>query len=287
MKTNTTQFGLSMRLLPVMLLASTFSFAHTAHATLLTANAGGTFTMSMDRNALALSSGGNASNPGHFLVQYFDTSASDYTTRTDSSFYYNNPTRTEISALNLVHDITAISATDPAGQMSGRYVKSTTTDFAVDTNNLTATGLIGMTGIEMYRGVYNGTVLYGDYSLGYDPAYRQTMWDAFGLAGTPGGWYLQNNVSFSAAVYELNNLTLQFSSATDWKLSGDLLLSPENGFLLKTASLVDVGDFCLGFGSYSGCGQVSAVPLPASAWLFVSGLSGLGFNRYRRKGSSS
>ncbi len=258
------------------------TLAPVTKAALLNASLGGTFTMNMDRDALALATGGNPGNPGHFLVHYYDTAESDYTTRSDSSFYFNNPLRTEVSALNLVHDITPTSASNPSGQAPGRFVKATTPGFAVDSNSLTATGSLGMTGIELYKGLYNGALIYGDYSLTYNPAYRQAVYDDFGLANYPSGWYLQNNVSFSAVVYELANLNMVFADANDWKLSGDLLFSPENAGLLKTTIQADAGDFCLGFGAYAGCGQVSAVPLPTAAWLFISGLFGWGVNAHRR-----
>lgn len=255
-----------------------------ADAALLNATQTGSFNMNLDRNALALAIGGTPSNPGHFLVHYYDTAESDYTTRSDSSIYFNNSLRTEIPAINLLHDITPSSARNPAGQASGRFVKSTTPNFALDTSTLTATGSLGMTGIELYKGLYNGTLIYGDYSLHYRPSYRAEVYDDFGITPAPSGWYLQNNVSFSVVVYELENLSLQFDDATNWQMTGDLLVSPENAGLLQISPLANFGDFCLGFGSYSGCGQISHVPLPTTAYLFVTGIAGLvriGF--YRRK----
>jgi hypothetical protein len=278
---------LLMKSLQIMLAFGCAGITANVEASLLHASQGGTFTMNMDRNALALSTKGSVDNPGHFMVHYYDTAESDFTTRSDSSIYFNNPLRTEVSASNLVHDITPISSTNPSGQAPGRFVKSTTPDFAVDSDNLTATGSLGMTGIELYKGLYNGALIYGDYSLTYNPAYRQEAYDDFGISTYPSGWYLQNNVSFSAVVYELENLQLIFADANNWKLSGDLLFSPENAGLLKVVKWADAGDFCLGFGSYAGCGQVSAVPIPAAAWMFVTGLAGLGVNSYRRERSSS
>jgi len=256
----------------------------TVNATQLNASLGGTFTLNLDRDALALSIHGTPSNPGHFLVHYYDTVESDYTTRTDSSFYLGNASRSEISALNLVHDITPINAINLAGQAPNRYVKSTTPDFAIDSQTLTATGVMGMTGIELYKGLYNGALIYGDYSLHYNPANRAATWDDFGLSiPQPSGWYLQNNVSFSAVVYDLSNLSIVVGDANNWKFSGDLLLSPENAGLLQNTMQLDVGGFCLGAGSYSGCGHVSTVPVPATAWLFISGFGGLGFAGIRRR----
>ncbi len=285
MNTNNGKSHQFLTALPLLLTASIATLApNAAMAAILNASLGGTFIMSMDRDALALSVQGSPSNPGNFLVHYYDTAESDYTTRSDSSFYFNNPLRTEISALNLVHAITPVSAANPTGQASNRYVKATTQDFAIDSDSLTATGMLGMTGIELYKGLYNGALIYGDYSLQYNPGNRAAAWEDYGLAlAQPSGWYLQNNVSFSVVTYDFANLTVVASDANNWKLSGDLLLSPENAGLLQNTIQRDVGDFCLGTGSYSGCGQVSAVPVPAAAWLFVSGLASLGFSGLRRR----
>jgi hypothetical protein len=243
-----------------------------ADAALLNASSGGSFTMTMDREAMALFIGGSSSDPGHFLVQYYDSVASDYLSRSDSSFYLGNTSRTEISAQNLVHDITPVSARNPANQAPNRYVKSTTPNFSIDSQSLAGTGVLGMTGVELYRGRYGGSLIYGDYTLQYNPDMRQEVWDFFGINGTPGGWYLQNNISFPAAVYELDHLNLIYTNADNWQLSGDLLLTPENAGLVQGVRLTDVGDFCLGVGSYAGCGQISSVPLPGAVWLFVGGL---------------
>lgn len=266
-------------LLRMMLIALCVTPA--AQAELLTQGAGGTFNMDMDRDALALAIKGSASNPGHFLVQYYDAVASDYTRRSDSSIYFNNPLRDEASALNLLHDITPAAVSHPTGQAPGRNVKASSPNFSLDSSTLSGAGSLGMTGIELYKGIYNGALIYGDYSLSYDPNTRQQVLDEFGYSHQVSGWYLQNNVSFSAVVYELENLALVYHSATDWKLQGDLMITPENALLLKIPVMTDVGDFCLGFGSFSGCGA-TVVPIPASAWLFVSGLLGVGANTWRR-----
>jgi hypothetical protein len=252
-----------------------------AQSAILTQGAAGTFIMSFDRNVLATAIKGAPSNPGHFLVQYYDTEASDYTSRSDSSFYFNNPLREEAPALNLLHDITPAAVSHPSGQAPGRYVKASSPNFSLDSSTLSGNGSLGMTGIELYKGSYNGALIYGDYSLSYDPNTRQQVLDEFGYSHQVSGWYLQNNVSFSAVVYELENLALVYHSATDWKLQGDLMITPENALLLKIPVMTDVGDFCLGFGSFSGCGT-TVVPIPASAWLFVSALLGFGATTWRR-----
>ena len=266
--------------LAVLLMGSTLLTMNNSQANLLNTSLGGSFSMSMDRDALAYSTGGTSSNPGHYLVHYYDTTESNYLTRTDSSFYFNNALRTEVSAINMVHDLTAISATNPVGQASNRHVKATSPNFAIDSESLTGTGVLGMTGIELYKGLYNGTLIYGDYSLQYNPANRALAWEDYGLTtSAPSGWYLQNNVSFSAVVYDLSGLSVVADDANNWKLTGDLLLSPENAGLIQNTAQLDVGNFCLGTGSYSQCGQISAVPLPSAVWLFISGLSGLGLMR--------
>ena len=267
-------------LFAILLVSSCLLVANNSQASLLNTSLGGTFNISMDRDALAYSTGGTPSNPGHFLVHYYDAIESDYLTRTDSSFYFNNPLRTEVSALNMEHQLTAISASNPSGQASNRHVKATSPNFAIDSETLTGTGVLGMTGIELYKGFYNGALIYGDYSLQYNPANRALAWEDYGLTSAPpSGWYLQNNVSFSVVVYDLAGLSVVADDANNWKLTGDLLLSPENAGLLQNTAQLDVGNFCLGTGSYSHCGQISAVPLPATVWLFISGLSGLGLIR--------
>lgn len=265
----------------LMLMLIPLCITPAAQAELLMQGAGGTFNMDMDRDALALAIKGSASNPGHFLVQYYDTAQSDYTRRSDSYFYFNNPLREESPALNLLHDITPAAVSHPSGQAPGRYVKASSPNFSLDSSTLSGNGSLGMTGIELYKGSYNGALIYGDYSLSYDPDTRQQVLDEFGYSHQVSGWYLQNNVSFSAVVYELENLALVYHSATDWKLQGDLMITPENALLLKIPVMTDVGDFCLGFGSFSGCGT-TVVPIPASAWLFVSALLGFGATTWRR-----
>lgn len=256
-----------------------------AFASTLNASAGGTFILNLDRNAFAVLNGGTTTDPGDFLVQYYDTQASNYKTYSDSYFYLGNTSRTEVSALNLVHDITPVSSSNPTGQAANRHVKSTTTNFSVDSQTLAGAGSLGMTGMELFRGKYSGSLITGDYSLVYKPSNRQTAWSDLGQSGTPSGWYLQNNVSFSMVVYDLANLVVSYTDASNWQMSGDLLMSPENADFLHGARLADMGDFCLGVGSHSGCGQVSAVPIPAAIWLFITGLSGLSVNQLFRRRS--
>jgi hypothetical protein len=254
------------------MLASRVGAADTLHAT-----SGGTFAFNLDRDALAPYVFGSAlGNNGYYLANFWDTSASDYANPSNSASYFiGNVGNTEIPAVNLVLDVTA-TGSDPTGQASGRHVVATTVGFGIDSNTLEgmAGEKLGMTGIQgFYAPNYPGRVVNGDFSLQYD-ATRQTSGRS--------GWFLANNISFTMAVYDLANLNLTVSDANNWQLSGDLWMAPENADMLLGPQLADVGSFQLGVGSYT----VSAVPIPAAAWLFASGILGLvGVVRRRAMGA--
>ncbi len=249
-------------------------FPALSQAVILNANLGGTFTMNMDSAAQAALNGGNASDPGMFLVQYYDAASSNYVTDSDTELYTSNDSRTPIPPVNLVHAITPIAGENPPNQAPGRNVISTTPDFSVDSATLAGTGTLGMTGVELYRGVFSGSLLIGDYSLQYNPAARAGIWSELGVSGDPSGWYLQNNITFSSVVYDLSSLTLSYSDSQNWSMSGNLLLSPDSAAFLDGAALTQLGSFCLGFGADSNCGDTAfALPLPAPILLFASGMA--------------
>lgn len=248
----------------------------TAEAIALNAPSGGTFTMNLDRDALA---------PyfGYQMTSFWDTAASDYTNAANSGgALVSQIGTTEISAVNRVFDLTPIGS-DPAGQAAQRFVKATSSNFSIESDTLAgAAGTqVGMTGVQGFHAPLwppaGGALVNGDFSLAYDTS-RQTDGRS--------GWYLANNIYFTMAVYDFSNLSLAFTDADNWQLSGRLLMSPENGTMLQGPSLNDVGGFCLGTGSYSGCGQVTAVPVPAAVWMFGSGLLGL-LGMERRKGAGA
>ena len=255
----------SMLALVGMLTVGSSVTASGAFATTLNTPASGTFTMNLDRTAL---------QPyfGYFLSSFWDGTASTINNPAHTGGYFSSNTATsEISAVKRVFDLTAIGS-DPLNQPGQRFVKATSADFSIDSETLVgiADKQIGMTGVQ---GFYapgwppsGGGVVNGDFSITYD---------ANRLGAGQTGWYLSNNIYFSMAVYDLSNLNLSFTDANNWQLNGDLLMSPENGGMLQGTSLNDVGDFCLGVGSHAGCGQVSAVPVPAAIWLFGSGIAGL------------
>lgn len=241
-----------------------------AEAAILQAPAnGGTFTMNLDRNALS-------PYYGYFLSTYWDGAASDYSNPLNTGDYLvSQVSKTEISALNQVFDLMPIGP-NPKNQADVRFVKGTSAGFAIDSETLVGVEgtRIGMTGVQGFYAPYwqticcglGGGLVNGDFSVAYDTE-RQTDGRS--------GWYLDNHIYFTMAVYDFSNLSVTFADANNWQMSGDLLMSPENGGMLQGSSLNDVGDFCLGTGSYAGCGRVSAVPLPNAVWLFASSLFGL------------
>lgn len=255
----------SCRILAVVAIASMAP----AHATLLNAPQSGSFTMNLDSSALV---------PywGYRLSSFWDTAASDIANPTNTAAYFSSVVGSgEIAAVNQVFALTS-TGLDPTGQPAQRAVKATSANFAIDSVNLTGiTGTqIGMTGIQGFYAPkwqtaccgLGGGLINGDFSIAFD---RNRQNDG------RSGWHLLNNIYFTMATYDFANLSLVYSDADNWRLSGDLWMSPENGAMLKGAILNDVGDFCLGTGHYTGCNQLTTVPIPASFWLFASAMISL------------
>ncbi len=263
-----------------MLVGSLLCWSCHANAALLKAPADGTFTMHLDRTVLADYS-------GYFLSTVWRVEDSDYTNPGNTGEYFSaHIGTTEISALNQIFHLTAMGM-DPGGQSNQRFVKATSPNFFIDSatlqgvdavvgpyGNRIAGAQIGMTGV---LGFYapdwqtaccglGGGLVNGDFSVFYDST-RKTDGRS--------GWLLANNIYFTMAVYDFANLQLNYADADNWRLSGDLWMSPENGSMLRGEILNDVGDFCLGTGSFAGCGELSQVPLPASSGFFITGLLGL------------
>ena len=263
-----------------ILLGSLLCVSSYANAAVLNASADGTFTMHLDRNVLSTYS-------GYFLSTVWNSEDSDYTNPSNTGEYFSaHIGTTEISSLNQIFNLTDIG-NDPGNQPSQRFVKATSANFTIDSETLQgvdavigpygnriAGAQIGMLGVQGFYAPFwqaaccglGGGLVNGDFSVFYDST-RQT-------AGRS-GWLLANNIYFTMAVYDFANLQLIYSDADNWRLSGDLWMSPENGSMLRGEILNDVGDFCLGTGGFAGCGQLSQVPLPAASLLFMSGLLGL------------
>lgn len=249
-----------------------------AGAVILNASSGGTFTFNYDSAALGqYVYGSKYNNNGFYLADFWNTAASAPGNSANTSSYFGqNVGSTQISAANLLHEVTPVGP-NPTGQASGRHVQGTSANFAIDSTALAgvAGSQLGMTGVQGfhlqdYPAPYNHIVA-GDFSLAYNPTARQSDWQAAGESGTASGWYIQNNLSFSLITYDLANLTLTYTDAKDWKLSGDLLMASGFAGMLLGPAGTNVGTFNLGMGSYA----VSAVPVPATVWLFGTGLTGL------------
>lgn len=256
----------------------------TAKASNLTTSSSGTFTMSLDRNALAV-------YYGYQLASFWDSEASSPSNPSNTGDYFvSHINTTEISAINKAFDLTAVGIS-AANQPNQRSVRASSADFSIDSESLT--GLpgaeLGMTGVQGFWVPYwqksptapitPAGLVNGDFSLVYsNPQDRETVWNGFGLAGKSTGWHLNNNMYFTMPVYDLSNVSVVVNDAFNWQFSGDLLMSAENGFMLKGAQLNKVGTFCLGIGSYAGCNP-APVPVPPAVLTFGSALLGvIGFN---------
>ncbi|OAI16574.1 hypothetical protein A1359_07990 [Methylomonas lenta] len=240
-----------------------------ASAISLSAATGGTFTFNLDSAALGNYVGGSASGTNNYYLSSFaNTAASDPTVVTTAAFS-STIDATQISATNLVHDLTSVG-TDPTGQASGRHVKATTAGFSIDSSTLAGVAgeKLGMTGMQ---GFYipdfggNPSKMYtADFSLQFDFNRASNVTSA-------SGWYLNNNAGFTLDTYDLANLNVTVDDANNWLLTGDLLMAPGLAGMLMGPSYTDVGGFQLGVGSYA----TSPVPVPAAAWLFGGGLLSL------------
>lgn len=277
---NTPHRAISLAVLGMLAVGATV-ISESANATILNAPTSGVFTMNLDKDALTPYS-------GYFLSAFWDAAASDYSNPLNTGDYLNSRnSKNEIPAINQMFDLTPIG-NDPTGQAAQRFLKATSANFFIDSDTLVgvdsvdgafdnrvAGAQIGMAGVQGFYAPdwltaccgLGGGLVNGDFSLTYDST-RQTDGRS--------GWYLANNIHFTMAVYDFSDLSVVFTDANNWQLSGDLLMSPENGGMLKGASLNDVGDFCLGVGSYAGCGQIATVPLPGTVWFFAAGLLGIG-----------
>lgn len=265
-----------------------------ASADVLNASSGiGTFTINFDREAFAVLQGGTSATPGLFNARFYNYVDSD---PTNSSNSMNNLLATaapysEQPSTNMVHGISSVA---PTSQATDRYVQGTTSNFEVSTSGSTVTGgagSLGMTGVQILgigSGPYAGGALaYGDYSLVYDPLAQAFEADLMGgSTNALNGWYLQNHIggaAFFIDAYDLANLSVVATDANNWKMTGDILLSASNVFMLGGSQGDDMGNFCLGVGSYSGCSAtVSEVPLPNAAWMFGTGILGFVSSLRRR-----
>jgi hypothetical protein len=236
--------------------------------------AGGALTINLDRDSLIAGTKlDNTPAPSIYVEEFWDASAASKTfdqlrednTPVDLTDYATN----EISAIDLQYAVNGpVALPDPGG----RENRNTTFDF--DPNNLlgSASGAIGLNGVIRFRvdvSPPTNRVLLGDMTLEYYPELE---------GATPGrsGWLLVNHIGFDADAFELfdvstnltgNSLTLNGNLGFGW------------GFDHLGAHLARSNDTRIGTFSF----QTAVVPLPAAAWLFLSGVLGIGVTGYRKQ----
>lgn len=216
----------------------------------------GTFTMNLDRDALATLVQNPTGTPPTLFLEEFFTSPSLTGAQINDVVNTNLvPGNGEIPATNLAYGVTGSSVTNPAG----RAIQAT--NFTYDPSNLTGTaaGQIGLSGVLRFMGNFQGIFATGDYALKYDAT------RVGNLAGGS-GWYLLNNYGFPVPGFDLTDVTAS-SDPLSLYLSGNLKWSPE-----VTFAFFDSGDIGKTVGTFT---FAAPVPLPAAAWLFGSAVIGL------------
>lgn len=239
---------------------------------------GGSLTLNINRDALAAGTQlDNTPAPSIYLEEFWDATASTYTfpqlrdgnTPVDLTDYAAN----EISADGLQFAVN--NAVIPANPL-GRHNRATTFNF--EPGNLTgsATGAIGLNGVLRFRLDVNppsNRMLLGDMTLEYHPQLENT---------TPGrsGWLLVNHSGFDADAFELFDVVTQLTG-NSLSLNGNLgfgwgfdHVGSGNARLAETR----IGNFSF---------QTTVVPVPAAAWLFLSGAVGLGLAGNRKRSVNS
>jgi hypothetical protein len=138
--------------------------------------------------------------------------------------------------------------------LPSRYTQPTT--FLYPYGNLTNhVGHIGMARFAVFGGV-GGNLLFGDYTLQYDPS-------RIALGGS--GWYLLGNMTPAAAAFDLLNVNV-VETTNSFTISGDLGVSFEvANFLFHTP-----GDTLANVGTFSFTGYTVAPTTPTNAQLVIS-----------------
>ena len=221
---------------------------------------GGAMTINFDSTALAAAFDHETdpNRPAFYLEEYFDRSA------------YENLSNAEILSTHFIAGTDEISGLGRELTVNGSVVtgRNKATNFSFDTTDIegTASGAIGLGGAFRYRidvpfsineegdETGNRTII-GDFTLEYDAARA--------IKGHS-GWTLFNHVSWRADVFDLDNVIVD-QTGDALMLSGDLAIGEGFDHLGGSVGAI-VGDFSL---------QTSVVPVPATVWLFASGLAGL------------
>lgn len=260
------------------LLASTYVRAATV--------SGGSLILNLDRDALIAGtvldkypdnpteSFQICCRPSIYVEEFWDASAASKTffeLRADNTPDLYDLVSDEISAIGLEYTVNGpVIPLYPAG----RENRSTTFEF--NSNDLlgTASGVIGLGGVIRFRVDVtppSNRILLGDMTLEYHPELEGA---SFGRSG----WLLVNHIGFDADAFEL------FDVSTS--LVGDSLTINGNlgfgwGFDHLGSGVARSNDTRIGTFSF----QTTVVPLPAAAWLFLSGLMVVGVTGKRKQSS--
>lgn len=246
----------------------------TAYASQL-AVTGGSMTMNFDRLALASLNYGSTTpglfdpsqyvagvfDPGLYLEEFFDQSTAAGVPSNQRNSYQVVPGFGEIDGTALQYGVNGSKVTNLAGN------NSQPTNFSYDPSDpaVTATGAVGFGGLMRFRGTWAAP----DYPSSYFSFGEFTLeFDAQDAVNGASGWSLWNHVSFPSRSFDLYNVTT-VAGANSLILSGDFRFSENttNAFFSPDDLGKDMGNFTI---------QLTSVPLPAAAWLFGFGLTGLG-----------
>lgn len=260
------QTGSKSLRLRCFLAAGALALANAANAGTLN---GGVFNISFDHPDDLLSglTLGDGALTGYYVANYFDKPVAD---TMDASQMVTVPTGSYPAPATLSFEInpSSLAGTGIPFGSGGRNNKATTLawdssqDALANASSFTASGVAGLNGVVMTRGSFTGTLLSGDYQFGYVAARNN---------GVNSGWALTNNVSFASTTFDTRNISV----TTD----GDkLLFTGELWWSASTSAFLFGGDGLSQAGRAGSFSLVSpapaAVPVPAAAWLFGSGLFG-------------
>lgn len=242
---------------------------------------GGSLILNIDRDALI--AGVNLDNypdtptssfticcrPSIYVEEFYDASASSKTflqLRDANTPDLFDSISDEISAIGLEFQVNGPTISpNPAGRQN----RSTTLEFNPSNFEDSITGRIGLGGAMRFRvdvAPPTNRVLMGDMALIYDV-------DNENLAPGQSRWTLMNYIGFPAVAFDLFDVTTQLTG-NSLTLSGELGLG--EGF----DHLGGIRDTRVGTFSFQT--SIVPVPVPAAAWLFLSGLIGLGVTASKR-----
>ena len=226
----------------------------------------GSLIINLDRNALIEGTIlDNTPAPSIYVEEFWDASAANKTflqlrdenTPVNIMDYQAN----EILAMGLQY---AVNGADIPANPGARQNRAT--DFSFDPNDLfgSASGGIGLNGVIRFRVDVNqptNRVLLGDMTLEYHPELE-------GASLGRSGWLMVNHIGFDADAFELFDVNTNLT-ANNLTLSGNLGFGW--GFDHLGSGVARQNNTRIGTFSF----ETAVVPVPASVWLFVSGLAGI------------